>query len=144
LVLLETARDESESLKQEADMLGDRDAHATVAVADIARARRFYEVTLGLTEVSHEGSEAVVYATGATKLLVYHSQFAGTSQATAVTWAVGSDVDRLAAVLKAKGVPFERYDMPAMTHEGDVHVSAGMRVAWFRDPDGNIHSLVNR
>jgi hypothetical protein len=40
-------------------------------------------------------------------------------------------------------VPFERYDMPGAKLEGDVHVFDGMRVAWFKDPDGNIHSLVS-
>ena len=37
---------------------------------------------------------------------------------------------------------FEHYDMPGMTLEGDVHVHEAMRVAWFKDPDGNIISLV--
>jgi hypothetical protein len=40
-------------------------------------------------------------------------------------------------------VRFEHYDdLPGMTREGDVHVAADMRAAWFKDPDGNIHALV--
>jgi hypothetical protein len=46
--------------------------------------------------------------------------------------------------LKAKGVTFERYDMPNTRHEGDVHVAGDMRVAWFKDPDGNILSVASR
>jgi hypothetical protein len=53
------------------------------------------------------------------------------------------DVDGTVRDLKAKGVTFERYDLPAMTHEGDVHVAGHLRAAWFKDPDGNILSLVN-
>jgi catechol 2,3-dioxygenase-like lactoylglutathione lyase family enzyme len=124
-------------------MMGNREATATVAVRDLAAAKRFYEATLGLKQLAAEGEEAVVYATGACRLLVYRSQYAGTNKATAVTWLVGDDVDRLAKELKGKGVVFEHYDMPNTTRDGDVHVAGGMRNAWFKDPDGNIHALVN-
>lgn len=43
----------------------------------------------------------------------------------------------------SRGVRFERYDLPGTTREGDVHVSPGMRAAWFTDPDGNIHALAS-
>ena len=46
--------------------------------------------------------------------------------------------------LKSKGVVFEHYDMPGMTRDGDIHVAASRRVAWFKDPDGNILNIVNR
>jgi hypothetical protein len=85
-----------------------------------------------------------VYATGASRLAVYRSQFAGTNQATAVTWNVGDDIDNVVRELKSKGVTFEHYDMPMMKREGDIHVGGQTRVAWFKDPDGNIHSLINR
>jgi catechol 2,3-dioxygenase-like lactoylglutathione lyase family enzyme len=124
-------------------MLRDHESVATAAVSDIQRARRFYEATLGLEQTHAEGSEAITYGTGASKLVVYRSQFAGTNRATSVTWLVGDDVDRLVKDLEAKGVKFEDYDMPNTTREGHVHVAGGTRVAWFKDPDGNIHSLVN-
>jgi hypothetical protein len=41
-------------------------------------------------------------------------------------------------------VKFEHYDMPDMVREGDVHRSGDMKVAWFKDSDGNILSLVNQ
>ena len=46
--------------------------------------------------------------------------------------------------IRDRGVTFEHYDMPGMTREGDVHVAGDMRVAWFKDPDGNILNIVNR
>ena len=73
---------------------------------------------------------------------MYESQYAGTNKATAVTWAV-PDVTETAARLKEKGVKFERYDFPGVTHEGDVHVMGTRKNAWFIDPDGNILSIVN-
>lgn len=125
-------------------MLGDRQAVATVAVRDLAAAKRFYETSLGLKQIDAEGEEAAVYKTGSSRLIVYRSQYAGTNQATGVTWNVGNDLDTVIQELKSKGVVFEHYDMPMMKREGDVHVAGGTRAAWFKDPDGNIHSLVNK
>ncbi len=45
--------------------------------------------------------------------------------------------------LQSKGVTFEHYDMPGRELEGDIHVVAGIKVAWFKDPDGNILNLVS-
>lgn len=124
-------------------MLAQRDAAATVAVSDLKRASRFYEETLGLTRVHEEGEEAITYRTGGSTLLVYRSQYAGTNQATAVTWLMRNGLDTTVKKLKEKGVRFERYEMPDTRHDGDVHVAGDTRVAWFKDPDGNIHALVN-
>ena len=124
-------------------MLGNIDAVANLAVKDLAVARRFYEETLGLAQVDAEGDEVIVYRSGNTRINVYRSSFAGTNQATAVTWQVGTDIERIAAALKAKGVRFEHYDMPDTRLEGDLHVMGGMKVAWFKDPDGNILNLIN-
>ena len=125
-------------------MLRDRDAVANLAVKDLEVARVFYEQTLGLEPVGAEGKEVIVYRSGQTKLNVYRSKEAGTNKATAVTWAVGDDVESVVQALKAKGVTFEHYDMPGLTLQGDVHVGYGMKVAWFKDPDGNILNLASR
>jgi catechol 2,3-dioxygenase-like lactoylglutathione lyase family enzyme len=125
-------------------MLGDKNAVATVAVKDVKAARKFYEGTLGLKPLEGPEPSVVTYRTGGTTLLVYESQYAGTNKATAVNWPVGAELERLVPALKAKGVAFEHYDLPGMTRQGDLHVAGGMKVAWFKDPDGNIHSLINR
>jgi catechol 2,3-dioxygenase-like lactoylglutathione lyase family enzyme len=122
-------------------MLGDRDAIATVAVKDVAAARKFYEEKLGLKPLPSQEKDVLSYKAGSSTLVVYQSRYAGTNQATAVTWDV-DDVDGTVKALKAKGVAFEHYDLPDTTREGDVHVAGKTRVAWFKDPDGNIHSLV--
>jgi catechol 2,3-dioxygenase-like lactoylglutathione lyase family enzyme len=124
-------------------MLGNKDAVANLAVRDLEVARRFYEGILGLKVIDQEGEELVVLRSGGTSLYVYRSQYAGTNKATAVTWAVGDDVEGAVRALKAKGVSFEHYDMPGSKLEGDVHVFGRMKVAWFKDPDGNILSVVN-
>ena len=85
----------------------------------------------------------IVFKSGKSTVNVYRSQYAGTNEATAATWAVGEDVDNIVQELKAKGVKFEHYDFPGMKREGDVHVAGKIRNAWFKDPDGNILSIVN-
>jgi catechol 2,3-dioxygenase-like lactoylglutathione lyase family enzyme len=124
-------------------MLNDQDATATVAVKDLAQARRFYEEKLGL-KTEQESPNAVVYKAGRTTLVVYPSSFAGTNQATGVTWGVGDGFDALLHDLQSKGVPFEHYDnIPNLTRDGDVHHAEGLKLAWFKDPDGNIHHLIS-
>jgi catechol 2,3-dioxygenase-like lactoylglutathione lyase family enzyme len=112
-------------------------------VKDIKAARRFYEGTLGLQLVNNEGEEAFSYRAGKTEILVYRSQYAGTNRATAVTWIVGPDIEGLVRDLKGKGVAFEKYDMPGMQEEGGIYSAGGLKNAWFKDPDGNIHALVS-
>ena len=115
-----------------------------VAVKDLARARRFYEGTLGLEPLETGVSDVIRYRAGGGIFVVYVSRYAGSNRATALTWTVGDELERKIEALKAKGITFERYEMPETKHEGDVHVSGEMRNAWFKDPDGNIHALSNR
>src|SRR5688572_23380767 len=125
-------------------MLGTTNAMATVAVKDLDVAKRFYETTLGLEQIGSEGSEAITFKAGDSVVLVYRSQYAGTNEATAVTWTVGEKLEEVVRALKAKGVAFELYDLPGTTRKGEVHVAGNTEVAWFKDPDGNIHALVNQ
>jgi len=116
---------------------------ATVAVRDIGAARRFYEHQLGLTPANTDMPSVVSYNCGSVSLLVYQSDFAGTNKATCVTWMVGDDLSDVVASLKEKGVAFERYEMPEAVRDGDIYSFGDIRNAWFKDPDGNIHNLVN-
>jgi catechol 2,3-dioxygenase-like lactoylglutathione lyase family enzyme len=123
-------------------MLADREAVATIPVKDLEAARRFYGVTLGLTSSGDEDPEFSSYRCGSSSILVYRSKYAGTNQATAVTWLVGDEVDPIVRDLRGKGVRFEHYQLPDTKLEGDVHVTGDQRAAWFKDPDGNIIAVV--
>ncbi|HEX3128699.1 MAG TPA: VOC family protein [Thermoanaerobaculia bacterium] len=125
-------------------MLGNKNAIATVAVKDIKAARRFYEDKLGLAPAQDESHGVITYKTGGTTMVVYTSEFAGTNKATSVTWGVGQDFDANVEALRSKGVSFEHYDgLPQVTREGDVHRVGDLKLAWFKDPDGNIHHLIS-
>jgi catechol 2,3-dioxygenase-like lactoylglutathione lyase family enzyme len=125
-------------------MLGNKDLVATIAVKNLGAAQKFYEDILGLAPIDAEGEEVIVFKSGRSTLNVYRSQYAGTNQATAVTWLVGDDVESVIRALKAKGVVFERYDLPQMKREGDIHIAGGIKTAWFKDPDGSILNIINR
>lgn len=121
-------------------MLKNKNSSAIVAVKDIARAKAFYSDVLELNLADTSNADMLGYRTGATWLTVYKSDFAGTNQANAVSWDVGVELDDIVAGLKVKGVVFEHYD--DMGRQGDIHVCGSMRLAWLKDPDGNILHLV--
>jgi catechol-2,3-dioxygenase len=123
-------------------MLGDREAIATIAVRDINVAAKFYEGSVGLKPVPTKEKGVRSYKSGSSSVLVYTSQFAGTNKATAVTWMVGGEIENVVQELKAKGVVFEHYDMPGTNLKGDIHIFGTLKNAWFKDPDGNILSIV--
>ena len=121
-------------------MLGNADATPMLAVTDLDRARSFYEENLGLKEVDDFG-EGFMLKCGATRVSVYRSEFAGTNKATALTFDV-DDIEGEVKALKEKGVAFEHYELEGLTPKGDIYEGEGMKTAWFKDPDGNILSLI--
>ena len=123
-------------------MLKDRNSSAIVAVSDLERARTFYEDTLGLTRSPGEEEKGVLgFRTGDTGLIVYQSDYAGTNGANAVVWQMKGDLVETVNHLRAKGVTFERYDFPGMEWRDGVHEAGPVKLAWFKDPDGNILHL---
>ena len=124
-------------------MLSNAKVQPMLPVKDLGKARNFYEKTLGLEKVEEEPGTAITYRSGNSTLVVYESEFAGTNKGTAALWEV-DDVDGTVKDLKSKGVTFEHYDMPGLTRKGDVHIGGPLKVAWFKDPTGNILSVQNR
>jgi catechol 2,3-dioxygenase-like lactoylglutathione lyase family enzyme len=114
---------------------------AGLPASDMARARSFYEGTLGLPVLQDvEGS--VVYACGdGSRLFVYPSAFAGTNKATAAGWEV-ADIAAAMAELRDAGVTFEDYDMPGLKTVDGVATFGATKSAWFTDSEGNILALV--
>ena len=127
-------------------MLSDFAPSATIAVKNLKAVRSFYEDILGFKPIGSTLRGAQTFQTAGGTVVIYESQFAGTNQATAVTWSLGEQLDNTVKALDAKGVPFEHYKVPGILLEGHVHVvqeGSPSRVAWVKDPDGNIHNLNN-
>ena len=121
-------------------MLGKSDAIPMIAVKDLDRARAFYEEKLGLKEGDDFG-EGFMLKSGDTEVCIYRSEFAGTNKATALNFDV-DDLEEEVKALKEKGISFEKYDLEGLTPKGDFYEGEGMKTAWFKDPDGNILSLI--
>ena len=122
-------------------MLKDFPFYAYIPARDVARARRFYEGTLGL-QPKREVAGGVVYEfAGGTACFLYPTPNAGTSQASQAFWQV-DDVEREVAALKARGVAFENYDMPGDKSPSGVVTAGGAKAAWFKDSEGNILAII--
>ena len=112
-------------------------AHATIAVSDVDRAKKFYGEILGL-KVQEDRADGVRYQDGGgTWFLVYPSQFAGTAKSTYMSFDV-DDVEKVVQELQERGVTFEDYDMPGLKTVNGIAEIQGVKGAWFKDPDGNI------
>ena len=120
-------------------LMGDTSFYATIPTSDLERARQFYESVLGLTPIRDLGPE-VVYRAGSSEFDVYTTESAGTAQHTLGTFVVG-DIRAVVDGLRARGVVFEEYDFPGLKMEDGVAQLGPDKVAWFKDPDGNILAL---
>ena len=124
-------------------MLGKADFTPMIAVKDLDRAKQFYTETLGLKPTGEENSEVFILKSGSTNVSLYRSEYAGTNKATALTFDV-DDIKAEVSELKGRGVTFEHYDLDGLTQDGDIYTAEGMKTAWFKDPDGNILSMIEQ
>lgn len=114
--------------------------YSYIPAKDVARARKFYEEKLGI-KPKQETAGGVVYEFGnGTACFLYPRPNAGTSQVSQAFWQV-DDIEREVADLKARGVKFEKYDMPEMDENG-ISTAGGAKAAWFKDTEGNIMALI--
>ena len=122
-------------------MLQKSPIYAYIPVANLDRARTFYEQKLGF-KPKQEMSGGVVYEFGEhTACFMYPTPNAGTSKASQAFWQV-DDVEREVAELKARGVKFEEYDMPGIKTTNGIATAGGAKTAWFKDTEGNILAVV--
>ena len=120
-------------------MLADAPLVAFVPVTDIARARTFYESTLGLPVVDDSPFALVVEASG-TSVRITPVPDLRTQPFTILGWEV-PDIEETVTQLTGRGVPFNHYEGMDQTAGGVWTSPSGDMVAWFTDPDGNTLSL---
>jgi catechol 2,3-dioxygenase-like lactoylglutathione lyase family enzyme len=110
-----------------------------VATTNSQKARKFYEETLGLRFVSDDGF-ALVFDIDGTMLRIAKVPDFRPAPFTVLGWEV-SNVEASVSHLNAKGVSFERFPGMPQDELGIWSAPGGAKVAWFKDPDGNILSL---
>ncbi|MEJ8820443.1 VOC family protein [Variovorax humicola] len=123
-------------------MLKNSKAFSGYSVDDMTIAMSFYGETLGL-DVSEDNGLMTLHLGSGTKVLVYVKPNHAPATYTVLNFPVKS-VDQTVTALKERGVRFESYSMPGLeTDSNDVCRDAGGPViAWFRDPAGNIISVL--
>jgi catechol 2,3-dioxygenase-like lactoylglutathione lyase family enzyme len=119
-------------------MLGSIDIVAFVPTKDTGKARAFYEGVLGLRFVKDDGFAMVLDANGI-MVRVAKAQFTP-APFTILGWQV-ADIEKMVAGLRGKGVQFERFGFFEQDYLGIWKAPSGDKVAWFKDPDGNILSV---
>ncbi len=112
---------------------------AFVGVADLDRAAAFYGDTLGLP-LRDESPLALVAEAGDTTVRFTATEAVHPAPYTVLGWRV-DDVVAAVDALRARGVTFAQYPGVSQDERGVWLAPGGARVAWFRDPDGNLLSL---
>ena len=112
---------------------------AFVPTKDAKKARAFYVGILGLRFVSEDPFALVLDAKGIMVRVALVAEFQP-QQFTIVGWEV-SDIKKEVAHLQEQDVRFEKYGMPGQDEQGIWSSPSGAKVAWFKDPDGNVLSL---
>jgi len=118
------------------------DIIAFVPTRNPAIARPFYEKTLGLRFISDDQFALVFDANGVMLRVVNVSGVKGftTAPFTILGWSV-ADIGKAVKTLHGKGVTFERYPGMGQDEQGVWGSPSGAKVAWFKDPDGNVLSV---
>jgi predicted enzyme related to lactoylglutathione lyase len=124
-------------------MLGDTKAFSGFAVGDIAKAKEFYGRTLGL-KVSESNGLLTLHVAGGNNVLIYPKPNHTPANFTVLNFPV-KDVDEAVDELTKRGVHFEIYDLPDIkTDKKGIMRGNGPTIAWFKDPAGNILSVIEQ
>src|SRR5215813_13837456 len=115
---------------------------AFLATTDSARTRAFYEGVLGLRFVSEDGF-ALAYDVQGIELRIQKVERFQPQPHTALGWQVAS-IERAVREIVARGGVFERYAFLVQDGSGIWASPSGARVAWLKDPDGNLLSLTQK
>ena len=125
-------------------MLATSKAFSGFAVDDLDRAQAFYGVTLGLktSVIDPENGLMMLHLAGDRDTVVYRKPDYTPATYTILNFPV-DDIDQAVDELAARGVSFERYDGFEQDEKG-IARGLGPDIAWFRDPAGNILSVLQR
>lgn len=124
-------------------MLGDKKAFSGFAVDDLDKAQKFYRDTLGLktTKYDEMGGMLELNLAGGRNIMIYPKEDFTPATYTILNFPV-DDVDQMVIDLRDKGVTFEQYEGFNQDEKGIARGDEGPAIAWFKDPAGNILSVL--
>ncbi|AWS41800.1 VOC family protein [Streptosporangium sp. 'caverna'] len=120
-------------------MFKDINAFSGFSVNDMEKAKEFYGGTLGL-DLSEEYGLVTLHLAGGTNVLIYPKPDHAPASFTILNFPV-DDIEAAVDKLTGRGVSFENYGLPEMDSKG-IHRGEGPYIAWFKDPAGNILSVL--
>ena len=123
-------------------MLQNAPMYSYIPAKDIDRARKFYEGTLAFKPKEVTAGGIVYEFAHGTACFLYPTPNAGTSKASQAFWQV-DDIEQEVMELVARGVKFEKYDLPGMDENG-ILTAGGAKAAWFKDTEGNILAIIQK
>lgn len=121
-------------------MIDTANAFSGFSVRDVPEARRYYEEVLGL-ETSEDHGMLLLHVGGGHPVLVYPKGDAHEPASFTVLNLPVADVEAAVDELVGRGVVFEHYE--GMTDERGINRQGGPLIAWFRDPSGNVLSIIS-
>ena len=120
-------------------MLGDSKLIGFVATTDYAKARAFYEGKLGLRFVNQD-QFALVFDCNGNMVRIAKAGDVKPQSFTVLGWEV-TEIEKKVLQVQQKGITFEKYGLPGQDERGIWNAPGGDRIAWFKDPDGNVLSI---
>jgi predicted enzyme related to lactoylglutathione lyase len=123
-------------------MLKDSRAFSGFSVDDIPKAKLFYGGTLGL-DVSEAHGLLTLHLAGGATVLIYSKPNHTPATFTVLNFPV-PDIEKAVEQLAKNGVRFEHYEGTLKTDERGVFRGGGPLIAWFKDPAGNVLSVLER
>ena len=117
-------------------MLAHNTIYLSLPVKNLSESIDFYRNKLGLNMVD-KNETGVWFQFGQSRFAVFESKFAGTNKGTAAILEVHNPSATVKS-LQARGITFEKYDIPGIKRRGVIHYYPSYEAAWFKDPSGNI------
>jgi len=122
-------------------MLESNKAFSSFSVNDLQKAKQFYANTLGLKV--KESKEGLEMHPGDTDVFIYPKPNHKPASFTVLNFLV-DDIEKAVDELKKTGIQFEKYEGEIKTDEKGIHHDGGPKIAWFKDPAGNILSVLEK
>lgn len=140
--MMMTAKAASKTSRKQTELFREAKAFSSFSVKDIKQAKQFYGETLGLNVSDTTPEGGLEINTGGASVFLYPKPNHTPASFTVLNFHV-DDIEAAVEEIKALGIQLEQYDMPDLKTDKDgIFRGEGPQIAWFKDPSGNILSVL--